>query len=878
MGLPRERIASELPIHLPTEHAEHTESIALPCHRRSFVDPFSNLSLSPLPIHRAHPRDAFGTLALQVRHDCCRLSGMSDSPSPETSASTPSASAAPESTPPISAPAPITALPASESASEPASIPPVLVSAEVVPKKSFSWALALAVVLVGLLNLLATLPGWRLQARLGYHLPYRLGYLVGGLLILPLIVMGIFAIWRRFRHVQPQLVILLVVWTLQAIASVGRVPAPRPTSSQSSLLDFNAAEKLVISPGQSASSTQSSFSSRVEYAWGPVTTVQTTDPKPTAEEVALAATFDFSPGSAERLLKTFDSAQEDRYRKIVEAYAAVCATCPDDADLAVERVKFIARFVDAEENTIARAEDDYQTAIDHLRKRFSAVPVAILYDLERSYGSDFDQKARKHLSEVASWPAEEAAKYWLLRAQRAEATAKTPGAGQDEAEKSFNLHPTPDAGMRVAQRLHAAKKDAEAIKVLLGSVFSAETDEMKKERMDLLFDLGQSGPALIAFQALKQHAPALLQNFPTAMRLAAAGQTALAREIADGITATEWNAKIIVRRRFEFELRYGGKERAVAAYRALRAHGFLSDPLLRDRLSLFRRFPTVGLFATDLLGLAAIACGIVGLILAAGLLLMPVHYWSLWRRLRGSVSTWDLSPWGLGTLWSLLSLTLIAAVAATWYFDPAALLSEVQGHGEVQPTAVMPVMVCVWLAVSLAAIGLMLRDDAIVLLRPGAWSTGKTVGYGLLAGVTIWMAAVIYLVLVPAARPAFSALTPNQLILLKSTYAHAGAFGLLGLLAGFVPVFEEVTLRGFMLGAFAKNIPWVAANLLQAVVFALLHDSFALFPFFVAFGYVSGELVRRSASLVPSILMHATNNFLAGVMVLIANAFIHILK
>jgi membrane protease YdiL (CAAX protease family) len=53
------------------------------------------------------------------------------------------------------------------------------------------------------------------------------------------------------------------------------------------------------------------------------------------------------------------------------------------------------------------------------------------------------------------------------------------------------------------------------------------------------------------------------------------------------------------------------------------------------------------------------------------------------------------------------------------------------------------------------------------------------------------------------------------------------------------------------------------ANLLQASVFALAHQSLVYFPFYLAFGLVAGHFTRKSGSLITSTSMHMMNNAIA---------------
>ena len=97
--------------------------------------------------------------------------------------------------------------------------------------------------------------------------------------------------------------------------------------------------------------------------------------------------------------------------------------------------------------------------------------------------------------------------------------------------------------------------------------------------------------------------------------------------------------------------------------------------------------------------------------------------------------------------------------------------------------------------------------------------------------------------------------------------------------AGF---FEELVFRGFVFNSlrerfrgekamlFFKNrhLADYAAVSLSALIFAVVHMTPTAIPGIFVLGFVLGELYRRTGSLIPSMLMHAGNNFIAVLILL----------
>jgi len=80
-----------------------------------------------------------------------------------------------------------------------------------------------------------------------------------------------------------------------------------------------------------------------------------------------------------------------------------------------------------------------------------------------------------------------------------------------------------------------------------------------------------------------------------------------------------------------------------------------------------------------------------------------------------------------------------------------------------------------------------------------------------------------------------------------------------------VPFYEEVLFRGIFLSACERNMRFVYANILQSIVFALVHQSLNLFVFYFAFGMIAGHYRQKSQGLIISTSMHMMNNLLAFV-------------
>jgi membrane protease YdiL (CAAX protease family) len=146
-------------------------------------------------------------------------------------------------------------------------------------------------------------------------------------------------------------------------------------------------------------------------------------------------------------------------------------------------------------------------------------------------------------------------------------------------------------------------------------------------------------------------------------------------------------------------------------------------------------------------------------------------------------------------------------------------------------------------------------------MGPGTWSIGKSIGIGCGLALALRLALGIGVSIWPQIfRSAGAGLQPATTELCGELLGRYGLVGLIGAAAVFTPVLEEMLFRGVLLQAFAKHLPFAWANAVQAALFAALHETLVLSPFFFAFACINGVLARRAGGLLPAILLHALNN------------------
>jgi membrane protease YdiL (CAAX protease family) len=81
------------------------------------------------------------------------------------------------------------------------------------------------------------------------------------------------------------------------------------------------------------------------------------------------------------------------------------------------------------------------------------------------------------------------------------------------------------------------------------------------------------------------------------------------------------------------------------------------------------------------------------------------------------------------------------------------------------------------------------------------------------------------------------------------------------------PLTEELLFRGALFGWLRRRLPWWAAAIISAAVFAGAHLIPSLFPTFFVFGLVAAAVYQYTRSTLNTFVMHASQNTLALILV-----------
>ncbi|OUL70804.1 type II CAAX endopeptidase family protein [Paraburkholderia hospita] len=561
--------------------------------------------------------------------------------------------------------------------------------------------------------------------------------------------------------------------------------------------------------------------------------------------------------SADRAAGLVSDQQQVAYKNVLDAYDHAQNQQPNDAALAIARCTFIQRFAWSEELAWSGvASKDLEACRTRLDKQFPSNPDALLFNLEQRFGKDAAGFGEPLVMRSANWtPAQRARLHAAL--SRAYAWQKDDRRAGEEAVIAAHLDPDSPQLLEAVRYLGGHGKVQEGVAMLAASPV-AKMAWTESRRINTAVDVLTSAAALDELHRAEK-AGLKIDTYTHARTLQHAGNSIAAQSILSADKAPIKNESP--------QLRQLRLDVAFDTHDANAAAAVIADEYSRSRNAvrlssayahLLALDPPVA-FRLDLLPLAAGVLTMVAMFACLpGLLLFPVHYRGVVRLRKGKLSEPLFAGIGLRHAWYALSLFLIALWLVMSFHSGTALIAQVKdkvGRVGWQSDLVVSYL---W-TLLFAAAGLAWIAKRI------AWRNW----WGQGAWKPVWILPAAGVLSLNVLRWATASRAPHVAETSVVSFAHsivigAKAMGSLPLAVAIlcvaVPVIEELVFRGALLGGLSRHLGFRWSNVLQAVVFASMHQDLRAFAYLFLLALVAGWLARKTQGLAMPVLLHAVNN------------------
>lgn len=567
------------------------------------------------------------------------------------------------------------------------------------------------------------------------------------------------------------------------------------------------------------------------------------------------------------------SAKDSLYRNIVDQYNHYLRLHPDDVSAHLERCRFIeSAYYDEYEDYNPNYEES-EACVNELLSIFPQNPEVLLFASDFIYGDSL-QSYLIHLEKLANEnPTVWRAYNWQIFSRLAEQYSYNERHTQTilYAERAAGLNDTLDVSLLLAEAYKALAKHDQAVEVLIQRLDSTNAAWDLNRKGRLLLELGQPEKALEAFNLATQKSSGIEDAAGLANALTENGLLTEAREyLLKDYHAYSWNADARLHKLLLFDLNYSQADSAMVTYRKLTDANFFTDPFGGYRIRLFFKDPLLSWSFGDVGRVLLLILILAIPFVLPYLWILPIHYIGSYLKQKGKIVDEATFRWRLRHFWfacsfwgvcSILTWLFFSYPSVVWYFNDHfesggyELISK--EHANV---TIFFSTGCLLLSVAF------LNWEEIKGIFPRLMQNMRAVRVGIGLAFLLKFGTGIYMAILKLMGVSLSstsiglASVKEAIISINSFYSPLIGFLIVVIL---VPFYEEILFRGVFLSACERNMKFMVANILQALVFALAHDELKLFPFYIAFGLVAGYYTRKTKSLITGTAMHMTNNFLA---------------
>ena len=575
------------------------------------------------------------------------------------------------------------------------------------------------------------------------------------------------------------------------------------------------------------------------------------------------------PKNAETYLQILANSKDSLYSQILEEFDNYLEQDSNNFSIRIEKCKVVEKaYYDSYEDYNPKYEE-FEICLEDLASDFPQHPEVLLYKLDYIYGDSAISFGNKIIDEnklnASKWSKQQLALVYN-RLAREYSYKEEPYTVIKYAETAQRLNDTLDLSLLLAQQYVTLNFYQKAKSLLISSLDSTDLAWETNQKGNLLLKLGMAEEALTAFNYAQRDTNSWVDNGQVANSLIDIGKFKEAREFLIKDLQSSFDRSLSLHKLFKYDYKYSLADTALVTYKKLNQEDFLNDAFGFYRLKMIFLTPFSGWSSWDAAKFFLLVLVVFLLLVLPYLWILPIHFLSgrfgIYAKTRSLIG----ARWGLRDFWLISSAVLILQFLTWGIFDyenlVMSLFSEYYSVEKASISLMNANETIFFFLCMLVAVLLFLRKNDYRFVKKVKWSYAKGIGLGVGAAIMLRFVygIMVKLELLPGHNPSATASIMDAIASINSYYHPLIGFLFIVLI---VPFYEEYLFRAIALNAIEERLKFIAANVLQSLFFALLHEDISLFIFYFSFGLIAGYLVRRSNSLAPSLAFHITNNLIA---------------
>lgn len=571
-------------------------------------------------------------------------------------------------------------------------------------------------------------------------------------------------------------------------------------------------------------------------------------------------------------LSKLGNAKDSVYQEILILFDNRIRKYPEDVRVQLEKCRIIEKaYYDSYEDYNPNYEDAKACA-KGVVNRFPSNPEALLYQGEFLYGDSLTT----HLETLRDLAQEEEDLWkphsWKVYQQLAEQyqLKESYEKAVQYGELAAASNDTLDMTLLIAEGYKKLTFKIKAIDALLSRLDSTDQPWTLNQKGRLLLELGVPDKAMEAFRMSSKKNADAEDAGSLAQAMIDNGLIVEARAYLVKASANNAWSYQPLQELVEYDLKYSSADSAAASYARYVSKDFWNDPVGIYRLRLSFKSPLSGWTFEDVGRILLLLAVIIIPFVIPYMWILPIHYYGMWQRKKGKMFSSSTFQWGLRHFWLVCSLWLLCDVIANLIFDYNGFMSMFNNRigaeaGELISKHNANSTLFFFTGCLIFTMSFMKNDDIVNFIQK-IMANANHIGVGIGLAFALRIGLVFYSVILQRAGVSLDegssiiASINDSIISINTYYNPYLGFLFVVLL---VPFYEEILFRGIFLSACERNMRFLFANILQSVVFALVHQNLKFFPFYFAFGMIAGHYRQKSQGLIISTSMHMTNNLVA---------------
>lgn len=572
-------------------------------------------------------------------------------------------------------------------------------------------------------------------------------------------------------------------------------------------------------------------------------------------------------------VETLNNSKDLRYNDILEAYNSYIKLHPEDVMVQIYRCKFIGNaYVDPYEEYNLKY-DETNACINALYETYPKHPDVIIYNLENAYYEDTEDFIREGLSvyyeDKSVWTYNKIGEFYEIAARFYEEDNdfKAIKFAEDAERFSDSL----DLSVLLAKAHMRRGNTLKAKSLLMDGLYYDNDVWTLQQKGNLLIEFGETDEAIKMFDRVKEK-DSSFSNIESLYKLFIEKEDYnQARQFLVKDTIDDWNKTSSVQKLLNHDISYSDGDTTLSSYRRMQDLNYYDDFFGIKRLQIFFKSPFKIWTFKELSHIALLVVFIVFVFLLPYIWILPVYATNKFLNLRPIAPEKRIPvDWSLRHFWLVSFLYLISQVLIVFIFyyqDYINIVFDVAYtyiEDELQETQLFTAnTVIVYSLMMFFAIFMLLNKKRLKFV----FNTNLRYLRVLVLSILFLIFNVIVLKCLKSFITIDDGLSVIQSLNMKpemNAMLQEYGFGFSVLVAAIlVPFYEEIIFRGIILSSTEKKLGFTLANVIQAVLFGIVHFNLGLFIFYFSFGLITGYAVKRTNGLLTGILFHAVNNFFA---------------